>query len=170
MHTRHVSALVLSILLAAPGPGLAELSHGHDAPSSNTILELSADLHRLLKQEMAAIQIGMQSLVPDIATGNWAGVADTGRQLQNSYLFNRELTPTQREELHQKLPIAFRELDQAFHHAAGMLADAAHTKNADVVGFYFYKLVDSCVSCHAKFATTRFPGFSADRATADHNH
>jgi hypothetical protein len=51
-----------------------------------------------------------------------------------------------------------------------MLAHAARMKNADVVNFYFYKLVDGCVTCHAKFATSRFPGFSAERAEGGHSH
>jgi cytochrome c556 len=170
MRASHVTALVLGIMLAPPGSGLAEPSHGHNTPSTRTTLELEPELHQLLQQEMVAIQSGMQSLVPDIAAGNWASVAETGEKLQNTYIFRQQLTEAQREELHEKLPAGFQELDQSFHHAAGMLAHAAHMKNADVVNFYFYKLVDGCVSCHAKFATHRFPGFSAGRAATDNNH
>jgi len=72
--------------------------------------------------------------------------------------------------LHQKLPPAFRVLGQSFHQAAGMLAQAASLKNPDVVSFYYYKLVDGCVSCHARFATRRFPGFSTNNAAGLHEH
>jgi len=170
MRVYHVTALVLGIMLAPHATGLAEPSHDHDAPPARAALELSPDLHRLLQREMAAIQSGMQSLVPDIAAGNWAGMAKTGEQLQNTYIFRQQLTTAQREELDAKLPPGFLELDQSFHHDAGMLAHAAHMKNADVVNFYFYKLVDGCITCHAKFARPRFPGFSTERTAADHNH
>jgi hypothetical protein len=170
MRKSHAPGLVLCLFLVIPGTGVAEQPHSHDAPRATMSLDLSPELLQLLQQEMAAIQAGMQSLVPDIAAGNWAGAAQTGENIQSSYIFNKKLTQAQREELQQKLPPAFRELDQSLHHAAGMLAHAATMKNADVVNFYFYKLVDGCVSCHAKFASHRFPGFSANSVEPGDGH
>ncbi len=144
MRAIHVPALVLCILVVIPDAGITETSHIHEAPPASIALDLSPGLHQLLKQEMVAIQAGIQSLVPDITSGNWAGAAETGKHLQDTYIFNQKLTQAQREELHQKLPPAFRELDQSFHQAAGMLAQAASLKNPDVVSFYYYKLVDGC--------------------------
>jgi cytochrome c556 len=124
----------------------------------------------LLKQEMNAIQKGMQALIPAIASGNWQEVAETGGHIQHSYIMQQQLTDAQMEELHQALPAAFLELDQVFHHSAGMLAHAAQQHNAEVVNFYFYKLTDTCVACHRKFAGYRFPGFAADADDVKHQH
>lgn len=133
-------------------------------------LHLSSGLTQLLQQEMQAIQQGMQALIPAIVSGNWEAVAETGEKIQHSYLMKQQLTGEQRQELQRSLPQGFRELDRSFHHAAGMLAHAARMKNADVINFYFYKLTDTCVACHTRFAVNRFPELSsADSHGEDHH-
>jgi cytochrome c556 len=82
----------------------------------------------------------------------------------------QQLTDAQTEELHHELPPAFLELDQAFHHSAGMLVHAAKVQNAEVVNFYFYKLTDACVACHRKFAAHRFPGLTSEAENTGHKH
>ncbi len=124
----------------------------------------------LLKQEMNAIQQGMQALLPAIVSGNWQDATGIGSQLQKSYIMQKQLTEAQMEELHNALPPAFLELDQSFHHAAGMLAHAAQQRNAEVVSFYYYKLTDTCVACHRKFAGYRFPGLTVEADDKRHQH
>ena len=148
--------------LLVPLPGYAQ------GPSDH--LHLSPGLTQLLQQEMQAIQQGMQSLIPAIVSGNWEVVAQTGEKIQHSYIMKQQLTGEQRQELQRSLPQGFRELDRSFHHSAGMLAHAARMKNADVVNFYFYKLTDTCVACHTRFAVNRFPELSsADSHGEDHH-
>ncbi len=152
--------IMLLILFASPQFALAK-DHGHppEAPADRGI-QLSPALTTLLNQEMEAIQKGMMALIPAIASGRWDEVADIGKNIKASFIMKQKLSKAQREELHHALPPAFIEMDQAFHKSAGMLAHAAEMKNSDVVNFYFFKLNEACVSCHAKYATGRFPGLA----------
>jgi hypothetical protein len=133
-------------------------------------LHLSPVLTQLLQQEMKAIQEGMQALVTAIASGNWQDVADIGASIRDSYIMQQQLTAEQREELRYSLPDAFMELDRSFHRAAGRLEQAASSHNADMAGFYFYKLMDACVACHSRYAGHRFPGLSDHNAGEEHHH
>jgi len=82
----------------------------------------------------------------------------------------QKLTKVQKDELHRVLPKQFIEMDQDFHNSAGMLAYAAEMKNADVVNFYFFKLNNACITCHAKYATERFPGLVNGNEVDSHQH
>ncbi len=162
--------ILLTVLLA--GPQLAPAKdHGHatEAPADRGI-QLSPALKKLLNQEMEAIQKGMMALVPAIASGKWDEVADIGKNIKASFIMKQKLSKAQREELHHALTPAFIEMDQAFHKSAGMLAHAAEMKNSDVVNFYFFKLNEACVSCHAKYATSRFPGLATSSGQDEHHH
>ena len=159
--------LMLACLLLAPVSGYPEQAAQQHAPPGDH-LHLSPELMNLLKHEMNAIQEGMQALVPAIVSGNWQEVADIGEHIRHSYILQQQLTDAQMEELHHALPPAFREMDQSFHHSAGMLAHAAEMHNAEVVNFYFYKLTDTCVACHRKFAGYRFPGLASDAENTGH--
>ena len=153
---KRLPGLAIVLLLLGPATGRSEHPVDH--------LHLSPGLTGLLQQEMQAIQRGMQSLIPAIASGDRQAIAETGDKIQHSYIMSQQLSAQHRQEL-QQLPPAFRALDQSFHRYAGMLAHAARMQNAEVVNFYFYKLTDACVACHSRFAANRFP----DLAPAD-NH
>ena len=131
-------------------------------------LTLSTANRQLLKKEMLAIEKGMKTLLSTIATGDWKKTAETGKQIQASYIMKQSLTSEQLKHLHQHLPKPFIKLDHSFHHYAGMLAHAAEVKNADAVGFYFYKMTDSCVQCHSSYAKDKFPGFSVEEKSHQH--
>ena len=133
-------------------------------------LTLSIANKQLLKKEMLAIEKGMKTLLSSIATGDWQKTAEIGKQMQASYIMKQNLTPKQLKHLHQHLPAQFVKLDHSFHHFAGMLTHAAEHQNAEVVGFYFYKMTDSCVQCHSTYARNRFSGFSVDRGQDIHQH
>jgi hypothetical protein len=153
-----LATLSLSLLISA-------CAGFHKTPTEKSIepsiepthLQLDADIHLLLKQEMQAIQQGMMSLVPAIASGDWNKVAQIGSDIEGSYLLKQKLTKAQLHALHSSLPAEFIKQDQAFHHSAGMLAHAAEMGNADIVNFYFYKLNTACIECHTEFAQPRFP-------------
>ncbi|RLA25193.1 MAG: hypothetical protein DRQ62_03310 [Gammaproteobacteria bacterium] len=132
-------------------------------------IQLDNEIHQLLQQEMQAIQTGMMSLVPAIASGDWGKVAEIGKQIEGSYLLKQKLTTEQRHTLHHSLPAGFIKLDQAFHHSAGMLAHAAEMGHSDIVNFYFYKLNTACVECHTEFASARFPMLE-NKQTEAHHH
>ncbi|MGD8630893.1 MAG: hypothetical protein PVG72_09245, partial [Gammaproteobacteria bacterium] len=147
-------SLALACLLLVPASGHTAPPADPHTPAGNH-LQLSPALMQLLKQEMNAIQKGMQELIPAIISGNWQEAADIGEHIRHSYIMQQALTDAQINELQHGLPPAFLELDQSFHHSAGMLAHAANMHNAELVSFYFYKLTDTCVACHSKFAEYR---------------
>lgn len=132
-------------------------------------MQLDDGIHKLLQQEMQAIQTGMMSLVPAIASGNWEKVAEIGKNIEGSYLLKQKLTTEQRHALHKSLPAGFIKQDQAFHRSAGMLAHAAEMGHPDIVNFYFYKLSSACVECHSEFATERFPNLVVKQSEAHHH-
>ncbi len=158
------SALALTGLLGA-GPAAGQHDH-HDAEVSGIVL--SAEVAALLGEEMRSIEKGLGSLMIAMASGDWPHVAETGEQIEKSYILAQRLTPEQREELGRALPQRFKTLDATFHRAAGKLAGAARAGDGELAVFYAYKLMEVCVACHESYASDRFPGFSA---TADaHEH
>ncbi len=126
------------------------------------------DIKVLLTREMRAIEKGMQVLLHSIVTADWQTTAETAKQIQSSYLLKQGLTAEQKADLHQQLPEQFIALDHSFHQFAGMLAYAAEAKNSDVVNFYFYKMTESCVQCHSRYAKQKFSGFSVETYEVHH--
>jgi cytochrome c556 len=153
----------LAVMLALLAPAAGHTEHPADH------LHLSPDLTRLLQQEMQAIQQGMQSLLPALVSGNWQVVTETATHIQHSYIMKQQLTAAHLQEL-QQLPPAFRDLDQSFHGAAGRLAQAAQQQDAQVAGFWFYRLTDGCIACHSRFAANRFPALTTPESAAEHPH
>lgn len=137
--------------------------------ATTAVLTIPADIRPLLKQEMIAVEKGMQELVTSIATADWHKTVQIAKQIQASYIMKQNLTAEQMEQLHHSLPEQFIALDHSFHKNAGMLAHAAEVKNADVANFYFYKMNDGCVQCHSRYAQEVFTGFSK-REKAEHKH
>jgi hypothetical protein len=170
-----ITVVVVSLWLFFPQVILAEDEHhaaGSHGPGDNkgAELHLSTGLHQLLNDEMAAIESGMQNLVPAISSGKWETVASIAQNISDSFIMKQKLTVAQKEELHQALPPLFIEMDQDFHASAAMLAHAAGMKNADVVNFYFFKLTSACVACHTRYAAQRFPGLVKENKGERHQH
>jgi len=173
--TKSIVVVGVSLLFFLPRVILAKDEHhqaGGHAPGVNESAEihLSAGLHQLLNAEMAAIENGMQDLIPAISSGEWKTVASIAQNISDSFIMKQKLTVEQKDELHQVLPPLFIEMDQDFHASAAMLAHAAEMKNADVVNFYFFKLNSACIDCHKKYATQRFPGLSQENKEEGHKH
>ena len=64
------------------------------------------------------------------------------------------------------MPHEFIKKDQRFHYLAGMLAHAAKSKKPELINFYFSEMNESGVSCHAEFATHKFPALIAPENAA----
>jgi len=118
---------------------------------------LSADVKALLVEEMQQLDKAMSALSPEISAGNWSKISEIATQMRDSFILKKKLTPEQGKELHGKLPESFIDRDRAFHAAAGRLVEAADLHNGELTVFYFYKLMEGCVGCHAKYAPQRFP-------------
>ncbi|MDH5436612.1 MAG: hypothetical protein OEX83_07615 [Gammaproteobacteria bacterium] len=146
------------------------VSQAGENNKSDNALGLSAATSTLLKQEMNEIKKGMESLVFSIASGDWEKIAETGHQIKHSYIMKNKLTESQRHELHEKLPKQFREIDKKFHYYAGMLSHVAKERDSELVNYYFYKMNESCSSCHSQFVSNRFEGFRQGNKHEQHDH
>ncbi len=122
-----------------------------------TAIELPSEIKSLLRQEMQQLQQGMQALLPAIVSGDNNKITAIAQKMQHSYIMKQKLTPKQMHVLHKNLPPAFIQLDQKFHGFASMLAHVAEENKSELISFYFYKLTETCVECHRKYAQKRFP-------------
>ena len=109
------------------------------------------------------------SIIPAYISGNWGEIESTAKKMNSSYIFRQNLTESQVKELHTALPHSFIEKDQRFHYLAGMLEHAAKNKKAELINFYFSEMNESCVSCHAEFATHKFPALMVKKK-GEHTH
>lgn len=131
---------------------------------------LSPELRALLNKEMQALQSGMQKIIPAYVTGDLAEVAHIAGKMKNSYILKQQITKAQQQELKTKLSHGFLRSDQEFHEYAGKLQHVAEEKHGELVVFYYSKLMESCVSCHSRFASYRFKGFKGKRHKKGHHH
>ncbi len=155
---------------------LSSLSYGEGINSHETkkdvsgIESLSPELRELLTKEMVALQNGMMSVIPAYVAGDWSEIESIAHKMKNSYILKQRLTDEQIKELHTSLPESFIKIDEQFHYLSGMLNHAAKNKKVELVGFYFSKLSESCVNCHAQFAAHKFPAFATKETTDKHEH
>jgi cytochrome c556 len=139
-----------------------------EAPEKSAIQKLSPELRVLLQKEMQALQKAMNQVFNAYISGKTSEVSNIAEQMKNSYILMQNLTDEQKHELHQ-LPDSFLEADQKFHEYAEMLEHVAFNKNKDMIGFYYYKLAESCMSCHSKHALHRFPDLKSVKQVS-HEH
>lgn len=125
--------------------------------SKNEQIKLSEDLKLILTEEMIAIQDGMIRIIPALISGNWSKISGISNEIKESFILEKKLTNKQKEELRRALPAGFLKLDRKFHNTAGKLAQAASSHDRELTNFYYYKLLESCSSCHSIYATDRFP-------------
>jgi hypothetical protein len=143
--------------------------HTEEYQMSSGVEALSHDLRDLLSQEMKALQDGMMSIIPAYISGNWGEIETTAGKIKSSYILKQNLREEQLKELHSVLPPEFIEKDQNFHYLAGMLEHAAKSKKPELINFYFSEMNESCVGCHAEFATHKFPALAPTKK-GGHTH
>ena len=160
---------LLAILFPTMSYGEDKLKH-EKYENASGVEALSHDLRNLLAQEMQALQSGMMSIIPAYVSGNWGEIESIAEKMNSSYILKQNLTESQVKELQTALPHAFIEKDQRFHYLAGMLEHAAKNKKAELINFYFSEMNESCVSCHAIFATHKFPALLSKEKKKEHTH
>lgn len=167
-----VVGLALSIFgISISSPAFSEDKPGHETKEEHSGVEaLSSDLRELLKKEMLALEKGMMSVIPAYVSGDWSEIENIAHKMKNSYILKQSLTDAQANELHTLLPKSFIRLDQQFHYLSGMLEHAAKNEKAELVGFYFSKLGEACISCHTQYATHKFPALSLENESGKHKH
>ena len=125
--------------------------------ADSSVETLSPELRGLLGKEMRSLQEGMQAILPAYVSGDLNQVVDISHKIKNSYILKQSISKDQKQELMHKLPASFLKGDQKFHKYAGMLEHVAKEGHMELVGFYYAKLIDSCVACHSEYAVHRFP-------------
>ncbi len=114
-------------------------------------------LRGLLQQEMQALQEALLTMSRALPQGDWNTLASTAGKVHDSFIFQQQLTAEDRKTLHQALPENFVRLDKGFHLRAKRLQQAAKNHDAELSLFYFSRMTESCVTCHSRYATHRFP-------------
>jgi len=167
-----IVGFVLSVFgLSMSSPGFGEDKPGHEIKEERSGVEaLSSELREVLKKEMLALEKGMMSVIPAYVSGDWSEIESIAHKMKESYILKQSLTGKQVNELHMLLPDSFIQLDHQFHYLSGMLEQAAKNGKAELVGFYFSKLSETCVSCHSQYAKHKFPAFSLEKETSKHTH
>jgi hypothetical protein len=164
MFLNRTTGILLLTMVFGCMPVIAQEPH----PVKND-LQLSPELFELLRAEMRSLLAGIQTLATGIATAEWKSVADKSAQIRASYILDQKLTPAQRKELDTSLPEQFKRLDSDFHLEAKKLEAAATNHDEQLAAFHYYRLLETCTDCHAKYAVSRFPGFKPS-AEGAHDH
>lgn len=128
------------------------------AKPNTVVTTISDETRDLFKAEMNFIKTGMDEILYYMASGNDAKVVEIAGQLRDSFIFTRSLKPRNVEEL-KKLPKEFMLVDRELHGGAADLANAAEFNDKEAMRENYFKMVNSCVKCHATFATHRFSHF-----------
>ena len=149
--------------------GVDEDQHEHAVEKADPAHALSPELRQLLAKEMQLIDSGMGELLSAIAAGDWKTIEAISGKIQHSFILKQQLTDHQLHELHEKLPAEFVRMDVGFHETAGKLAAVTHHRDVELATFYYSRLVDGCVNCHAAFAPQRFPGLTVHESE-EHQH
>jgi len=159
--------ILLVMLIPAISNGEERQNHSMSNMHSG-INSLSPDLRNLLSEEMRQLERGMTEIFPLYISGDWAAIEPIASKIENSYVLKQNLSEEQVHELHSKLPAGFIELDQRFHYLAGMLEHAAKMEKPELIGFYYSKMGETCVSCHRQHAKKRFPKLAPKPNAHDH--
>jgi len=145
----------------------------HDAPHHNenqSSIKLSDNATKLLREEMQHIQSAMQSLVPALAQADWPTIKELGKQIKHTFIFKQKMSEHELHQLHVALPQQFQELDSSFHHYAGMLSHVAEEADMELTQFYFSKMMQTCASCHSRYASQRFPQYLQKNKHKQNDH
>ena len=122
--------------------------------------KLTPRLKALLADEMQQVAEATGDLALAIAVGDHATVKRLASAVRNSFILKQSLTEQDKKDLMGAVPAEFVALDRIFHGLAGKLAGQAELQNTELQNFYFSRMLEACASCHAEFATDRFPGLA----------
>jgi cytochrome c556 len=125
-----------------------------------TSLMLSKKLQRLLSAEMNSVQQGMTNLAIAIPAGDWKSIEETAGSIRDGYILEKKLSGEELKEFRESLSEEYMRLDQEYKQLAKSMIEAATKGDAEAVNMAFYKLNGTCITCHMKYAKTRFPNFN----------
>ena len=122
------------------------------------VLKLSPKMRAALVAEMAGLKTGVAGLSGSLATGDWPHAHKQALRIRDSYILKQQLTRAELAELEHSLPADFQDMDARLHRHAEALAHAAEQKDGELAGFYYGRMIEGCISCHARYATHSLPG------------
>ena len=147
----------------------SSIAYAQEPPVLPDDLQLSQELRTLLQTEMREIAVASQAVVMSFVMGDWQSIQRVSEQIRASYVMERNISNSQKKELENKLPDHFKRLDAEFHARAEKLGSAAAAEDLEMIAFHYYRMLETCATCHAAFAKSRFPGFSSEAPEA-HQH
>jgi hypothetical protein len=118
---------------------------------------------------MGGLREGIADIAVKLPSGEWEAVATRATRIRDSFIMKQKLSRQELAHLEEALPAEFLVLDEQFHHHADSLAKAAHRKDGELAAFYFYKMTEGCIGCHARFATHTFKGFGVTPPKSAHS-
>ena len=146
-------AMIVALILAAAPMAMAAGEQGSESVS----VKLTPKLRSLLQQEMRQVLAAQQAMLASLVTGDHASLATQARQVHDSFILKQSLTPQDRQDLQQAVPLRFVELDRRFHQLALQLSQAAEQSDVQQEVETFNAMSRACVECHSRFVTDRFP-------------
>ncbi|MCF6193788.1 MAG: hypothetical protein L3J46_05595 [Kangiellaceae bacterium] len=165
-----ISTFLLLIVYATSCIGEESNQHHMPQESKTGIQNLSPKLQTLCKLEMQELVKGMSEINYAYISGDWELISKIAKNMENSYVLRKGLTKHQMHELHTQLPQGFLKLDEQFHYYSGMLSHASSMGKTELIGFYYSKMSESCVSCHSQYANRKFPLFKSKLKEKEHSH
>ncbi len=148
-------ALCALVYLVMP----AAAAYAEKDPEEKSEIHLSKPVRRLLSAEMNRIQNGMTNLAIAVPAAKWSDIAQISQKMKEGYIMMQKLSKEQMKEFNASLPDGYKEINDEFHKTAGQLMHASKESNVWLVNSYYFKLNQTCIKCHAKYAKKRFPGF-----------
>jgi len=149
-----LAALMLLAGLAAP---VCLAADEHEAPAEE--LKLQGAALDLLRAEMRQHAQRIQSLAAALAGADWGAIIGAAAGIKQAY-FVDFIQPTLRSEVEGQLSADFVQLYREMHRRAEDLRAAAVRQDPDAGAFQYFRLLESCIQCHAEYAPTRFPGLA----------
>jgi len=150
-------------------PFLSGILQAEQSNMDKPLLSDQPHLQTLLRDEMGALLTATSKIADALPQGDWPTVATTAKAIHDSFIFQQKLTPRDRDILHHSLPEAFIHLDKGFHQRALKLHEAAAKNDAELSLYHYARLLETCVQCHQRFATHRFPTLNEDSQHAPHH-
>ncbi len=153
---KRVGLCAVGILLSVSvSLGHAEKITNHEGPEIN----ISKKLRRILSAEMNATQRSMNNLAIAIPAGHWDDIMENVKKMKEGYIMKKKLSTKQMEDFFGSLPAGYNEIDREFKKTVRDMITAAGEQNSERTNYHYFKLNESCIKCHSKYAKKRFPGF-----------
>ncbi len=155
--------VLIIVVLCITGIMCSVFTHkGRAGEAKDTVvaeINISKKLRRVLSAEMNSVQQAITGLSIAIPAGKWNEIAETAGKMNNGYIMKKRLSKGEMAEFNRAVSEDYQSIDREFHEMTDQLMKAAKSRRGEQVNFYFYRLTETCIQCHAQYAKKRFPDF-----------